>query len=90
MINSEELISVKLAEKFFSNADVAVLASAKNFPDGLCGGPLAMSMEAPLILTATGKTNAVEAYVKTEAITTGNVLGSDALISTEAVNEIFF
>lgn len=82
--------SVKIAEEFFISPKDVVLAYAKNFPDGLCGGPLAMSMEAPLILTATGKTNAVEAYVKTEAITTGNVLGSDALISTEAVNEIFF
>lgn len=82
--------SVKVAEEFFANPKAAVLAYAKNFPDGLCGGPLAMNMDAPLILTATGKTDAAEGYVKSEGIIKGNVLGGDDLISNEAVNDIFF
>ena len=87
--NSRYETSVKLAEKFFSNAEVSVLASAKNFPDGLCGGPLAMSKNAPLILTATGKEAAAVEYMNKNNISIGAVLGGDSLISDEAVEEIY-
>ena len=49
-----------------------------------------MKMEAPLILTATEKIEAAEAYIKSEIITTGKVLGSDSLISNKAVKDIFY
>ena len=81
--------SVKLAEKFFRDAEVSVLASAKNFPDGLCGGPLAMSKNAPLILTATGKEAAAVEYMNKNNIGIGAVLGGDGLISDEAVEAIY-
>lgn len=81
--------SVKLAEKFFSDAKVSVLASAKNFPDGLCGGPLAMSKNAPLILTATGKEAAAVEYMRNNSIGIGAVLGGDTLISDDVVEEIY-
>ena len=87
--NSRYETSVKLAEKFFSNAEVSVLASAKNFPDGLCGGPLAMSKNAPLILTATGKEAAAVEYMNKNHIGIGAVLGGDSLISDEAVEAIY-
>ncbi len=87
--NSRYETSVKLAEKFFSNAEVSVLASAKNFPDGLCGGPLAMSKNAPLILTATGKEAAAVEYMNKNNISIGAVLGGDSLISDEAVEAIY-
>ena len=81
--------SILVAETFFENPDTAVLASVKNFPDGLCGGPLAMSKDAPLILTATGiEASAVE-YAKTKEINVGAVLGGTGLISDEATNSVF-
>ena len=79
--------SVKVAEAFFNNPSTAVLASAKNFPDGLCGGPLAMSKNAPLILSATGKEEIAADYAK--AIHFGAVLGGDSLISDKAVKAVF-
>ena len=81
--------SVKLAEEFFDDAKVAVLASAKNYPDGLCGGPLAMSKNAPLILTATGKEAAAVKYLNDNDIKVGAVLGGESLISDEVVAKIF-
>ena len=79
------------AETFFENPKTAVLASAKNFPDGLCGGPLAMSKNAPLILTATGKESTAVTYAKANGIRVGAVLGGDGegLISDEATNRVF-
>ena len=60
-----------------------------NFPDGLCGGPLAYSMKAPLILTSTGvELQAIE-YVNVLDINKGYVLGGDGLISDPSAVEIF-
>ena len=80
--------SVKIAEKFLRNAESAVLAYAGDYPDGLCGGPLAYLKGAPLILTKNGKAEA-PAYLAEKNITTGYVLGGSSLISDEAVGEIF-
>ena len=89
--NSRYETSILVAEIFFENPKTAVLASAKNFPDGLCGGPLAMSKNAPLILTATGKESTAVTYAKANGIRVGAVLGGDGegLISDEATNRVF-
>ena len=81
--------SVMVAQKYFEDVDTAVLAYAWNYPDGLCGGSLAYSLKAPLILTMTKyEAKAVE-YAKAAGITSGLVLGGDTLISDEAVRAIF-
>ena len=81
--------SVAVANTFFADVDAAVVASGKNFPDGLCGGPLAAAMNAPLILTADGKTDAAADYVATEAIATGFVLGGTGALADESVVDVF-
>lgn len=81
--------SVKVAEKFFAEPKATVLAYAKNFPDGLCGGLLAMSQKAPLILSVTGNENAAKDYMETYIIEKGAVLGGKSLNSDESVREIF-
>lgn len=82
--------SVKVAETFFGTTPyAAVLAYAQNFPDGLCGGPLAYTLRAPLILTMTGKEAAATAYIKAYDIQHGYVLGGTGLISDGAARKIF-
>ncbi|MBP3384298.1 MAG: cell wall-binding repeat-containing protein [Firmicutes bacterium] len=81
--------SVLVAKEFFKDPDCAVLAYGMNFPDGLCGGPLAVSMEGPLILTATGSESEAVKYAKEEGIKSGTVLGGTGLISDKAVKAIF-
>lgn len=81
--------SVMVAERFFEKPTVAVLAYAQNFPDGLCGGPLAYSMGAPLILTAGGKEATAKAYTEKLGIETGLILGGSTLISDKVSNSIF-
>ena len=80
--------SIAVAEEFFDIPAAAVLAYAKNFPDGLCGGPLAYSKHTPLILTADGKQNAAVSYAKNKGIGFGTILGGDSLISDTTANEI--
>ena len=81
--------SVAVAETFFGSVDNAVVASGKNFPDGLCGGPLAAAMNAPLILTADGKTEAAAGYVAANGIASGFVLGGDGALADKSVVDVF-
>ena len=81
--------SVAVAKQFFENPKSAVLAYSNNFPDGLCGGALAYSINAPLILTATGKETTAVKYTTSMEIETGYVLGGVTQISDTSVCKIF-
>ena len=81
--------SVLVAETFFDEPEYAVLAYAQNFPDGLSGGPLAHSLKAPLILTATGKQAAAEGYMVPRYVVKGYVLGGPTLIRDNTVRKVF-
>lgn len=80
--------SVLVANTFVEQPKAVVLAYAMNFPDGLCGGVLAESMNAPLILTTNGNESAAKNYVKGHGISKGAVLGGTKLISNKTVNNI--
>ena len=82
--------SIALAELYFgSDAEKAVLAYAWNYPDGLCGGPLAHAMNAPLILTMTGYESDAIDYITAAGIENGIVLGGEKLISDASIRAIF-
>ena len=81
--------SIAVADEFFRQTGMAVIANAQVFPDGLCGGPLAGALNAPLILTADGKTADAAAYMQDKSLQNGIVLGGDARISDDSVGTIF-
>ena len=81
--------SVEVAKTFCKDVDKAVVASGKNFPDGLCGGPLAAAMNAPLLLTKDGGASAATAYVAENDIASGFVLGGDGALADITVVEVF-
>lgn len=81
--------SVAVAEKFFGgNTEAVVMAYGLNFPDGLSGGPLAMSIGSPLLLVTSSDYRAASVYAHKYGITKGAVLGGESLISDEAVKKI--
>ena len=80
--------SIEIAKQFLPEADSAVVAYASTFPDGLCGGPLAYAVGAPLILTKDGKSEAPD-YTTGNNITSGYVLGGDGLISDGFAKQLF-
>jgi putative cell wall-binding protein len=82
--------SVLVAKEFFEAPTSAVLAYAQNFPDGLSGGPLAYTLNAPLILTDSKKPTAAVTYATGAGIKSGYVLGGSGLISDKVVKNIFF
>ena len=81
--------SVEIAKEFCEDVNTAVVASGKNFPDGLCGGPLAAALNAPLVLTKDGGAEAAAGYVADEKVTTGYVLGGEGALKNETVDTIF-
>ncbi len=81
--------SILIAETFMPNADTAVLAYSHNFPDGLCGGPIAYKLGAPIILTQTGKERQAADYTVQHHINTGIILGGSSLIDDDTAEEIF-
>ena len=83
------LTSVAVAKEFFpKGSDSAVLAYAMNFPDGLAGGPLALSIKAPLILTDNSGYSEAVAYAKNAGIKKAAVLGGPTLISDGVVKKV--
>lgn len=81
--------SVEVANTFFGkDCTAAVLAYGLNFPDGLSGGPLAMSLEGPLILVTSTDITSAAGYVKNSAVNKLVTLGGPTLISDKAVENI--
>ena len=81
--------SVLIAETFFDDPEAAVMAYGWNYPDGLCGGALAATLDAPLILTTTGLEGAAMEYIQAQNITKGTILGGTGLISDASVKMIY-
>lgn len=81
--------SVAIAEKYFDEPDVALVAYSLNFPDGLCGGPLAYAMDAPLLLTHPGAETATAEYVEDNEILAGYILGGKVAVSDETAKLVF-
>ncbi len=81
--------SVAVAKEFFTAPEIVVLANGKNFPDGLCGGPLAAALNAPLVLTKDGGEAVAAAYVADNGVTSGYVLGGTGAIKDETVVNVF-
>ena len=86
--NNRYETSVLVAERFFTQPKSLVLAYAKNFPDGLSGGPLAFRTDAPLILTATGKETEAARYAADHGISNGIIMGGTGLISDDSISLI--
>lgn len=80
--------SYMVAKNFFPSSKVVVLAYGKNFPDGLSGGPLALSLNAPLLLAESSNISYAKKYANTANCTKAAVLGGTSLISDSAVKNI--
>lgn len=84
-----EETSTQIARTYFKDVESVVVAYSFNFPDGLCGGPLAHAMNAPLILTTAGKENAATEYIKESDVKSGYVLGGEVVLKDETIKTVF-
>ena len=80
--------STLVAKEFLPDAKKAVMAYAKNYPDGLSGGAFAYSLKAPLLLTDGNSYSVTSKYTVSKKINSGFVLGGSGLVTDEAVRSI--
>ncbi len=80
--------SANVAANYFSSADKLMLAYGLNYPDGLCGGPLAMKYKCPLILAANSNVYAAKKFAVSKMSTSAVTLGGKGLISDDSVRAI--
>ncbi len=87
--SGREATSVEVAKRYFASPSAALLAYSRNFPDGLCGGPLAYALGAPLLLVNEGQEAAARDYVNQNNIRTGYILGGTGVVSNETARKVF-
>lgn len=76
-------------EAFISGAVTVVIASKANFPDALCGAPLAYSLRAPILLTDPYSLDAsVIAEIKRLGATKAILLGSPSALSATVASQV--
>lgn len=81
--------SKAIADKFFAGgSDTIVIASGDDFPDGLTGGPLAMSLSSPLLLVNERNTASAAEYVSDHALGVITIVGGTGAVSGDAANAI--
>lgn len=81
--------SVAVANRFFGEKyGSAMFAYGDNFPDGLSGSPLAMALDAPLILINNRNTDLAGEYAENMHVYGTITLGGPSLISETAIRNI--
>lgn len=81
--------SAAVAKKFFSGECAAIaLAYGGDFPDGLCGGPVAMAVNGPLLLVDDRNFALATAYSESSNASYSVTFGGETLISSNTVNKI--
>ncbi|MBQ1478179.1 MAG: extracellular solute-binding protein [Erysipelotrichaceae bacterium] len=81
--------AVAIANTFCADPDQVVLAYSHDYPDGLCAGPLANALGAPILLLKEGKESAAQSYTNSHSIEEGYICGGDGRIPENSVNIVF-
>ena len=84
-----EETALNVAKEFYPEAASVVIAYSRNFPDALCGGPLAYALNCPLLLVNKNTESSAAEYVQEKKPTSGYVLGGTAALSDATVNKVF-
>ena len=81
--------SLNIARTFTGRNGKYVIATGKNFPDGLSGGPLAYALGAPLILVSDGKTEKAAEYTSNPGVFVGYALGGTGALTDAVFDAVF-
>lgn len=84
-----EETSLNVAKAFCGEASTVVIAYSRNFPDALCGGPLAYALKCPLLLVNKNNESYAAEYAADQTLTSAYVLGGTAALSDATVNKVF-
>ena len=80
--STPDQLSVNVAKKYFVNPKEVVIATSNDYPDGLCGGILAIQNKAPLMLVTDGQNANSAAYCsKLPGLERVTALGGEGVVS---------
>lgn len=83
--------SMEIAKTYFSKEScdgVVTIAYGDNFPDGLAGSSLTMSIKSPLILVTEDRVNDIKPYIASYGMDKVVILGGIGVISDKAVKNL--
>ena len=81
--------SKAVADKFFPDgSETIVIASGDTFPDGLTGGPLAMSLSSPLFLVNDRNFASAAEYTREYNLNAVTVVGGMGAVSSDAAEHV--
>ena len=86
--------SYLVANKFFSKPATVLMTYGENFPDGLCGGPLAIKYNAPMLLVSkentkfAAKYSAAPAGKSDNAVSNSVTLGGETIMPNEMIKAV--
>ena len=78
-----------VAEQYYPDTDTAFVVYGANYPDGLCAGPLAYLMKAPMLLATSTSTKQPKKFIDEHNINRGFVIGGPATVNDAGVRKIF-
>ena len=83
--NGDE-VSAAIAKAYFTNPKEIYISTMDNFPDALCGGPLAIANKGPLLLLNDSSYGSSGTYTKAlTGIKRANVFGGTIVVSNDTV-----
>ena len=83
--------SIQIAKKFFPGTQIHInLADGRNFPDALCGGPLAAKLGGPLLMTdgSAAVNQKIRTYAQAAKTGKATIFGGPASVSDATANYI--
>lgn len=80
--------SVEVSKKSYRGAATAIIANGMNYADALAGGPLALSLKAPILLTTGNLSKAVKDELKAKGVKEVILLGGTSAVSRTVENEL--
>lgn len=80
--------SVEVSKKSYRRAATAIIANGMNYADALAGGPLALSLKAPILLTTGNLSKAVKDELKAKGVKEVILLGGTSAVSRTVENEL--
>ncbi|MBQ9592703.1 MAG: cell wall-binding repeat-containing protein, partial [Lachnospiraceae bacterium] len=86
--NTRYSTTVLIAERYFPDASSVLLATAEQYPDGLCAGPLGAVLHSPVILCTDARTKNAAAYCAEREIHDGIVLGGPGVLADDTARTI--
>lgn len=87
--STPDQVSVNVAKKYFNSPKEVIIATGKDYPDGLCGGLLAIQNKAPLMIVTDSQNAKSAAYcIGLKSLERVTALGGEGVVSNDLAKKL--